>query len=386
MDIWIYLLMAGPYALMILIEILAYAKQYQITTERYRRRKLRLRLIQAGVNLVHSCARLFYYNKVYVWLNWRFFGSPIWSSIFLLVGLSLEKTLINLPFNFYAYCLIRSQEKRHILRSFSQFLLIKGKTWLHRAVVLFPLSVCLLFLQRYVYFVWPYIWGSLLLESILVHISYRVSWFTRLVSLSNQRADPHLVQCVFAMADRFRFPRSRLCLEPQQDRCVVTFQGKYLVISDSAFKTLSSEEIETLMYIELTRWKRNYHVKRYIMRMLFNGVWLFLLNACVRWQPLYAGLDLRHRHILAYFALRHIFTPISFGYDVFERWVARRSLSAADRSAVSAGHNVERTLMLVSSQNQVDREHDRLYELIHCRKPSLNARLLHISDKTKKSA
>lgn len=384
LDIRIYFLVVCPYIITVLIEILAYIKQYRITYDQYQRKKLRFNIVQTVVNLIHSSCRLLYYAKVYSFLrSISILPYSFVPSVFLLIEMSVEKTLLNLAFNIYAHFYICPKTSPDtIVQPIGQFLKMKIRTWVYRAMVMIPLTIVILRLQLFLgQSLWWYAWGLILIESVAIRL-FCLPSFLGHTPISSYY-DSNLVRQIFTIADKFGFDRSRMYISSKLKPMSTFYQtGKYLVISEQALRQMSAQEIETLIYIELSRWKTNYYLKQYMMKLVCNGIWLYLLQFCIPRYVIYRRYGTMSTFVLGYVAMSYLLTPITFGYRLFDRWLARRSIYIADSSAVRAGYNVMTTLALMSSE----KEHDNLYELVHCRKPSLNSRLTRISDKALKSA
>lgn len=354
--------------------------------QRYALKKSRLRFIQDTVNLVHSLSRLWRLS-----LFWSLaqtlspIENNIATSIIFLSLFSLEKTLINLPFSLY-----RRLYLRHPVKAYTQSILVylfeKTKLIVYRGILHLPLITVILSVEPWLRPSFAlYAWLAIIIESIgvwMLYPTYIAPYFHRFTSVPpGELRNRLLTLCL-----RTNFPMNCIVIDQSSGKVDVHFHGvfppKYLAISAPAMRILDPQTITTLGAHEIARWKGAHSVVWYIIRLLYNGFYVYMLERHIYDSKLYADFNIPNQLIIGYVILSIMYTPIQNLYLLLEHVVIRELECQADMAVAREQIDMKKALLKVSAikQSTIDRDPD--YAVYFKDKPSLMERLNNLDRHT----
>ena len=347
--------------------------------QRYALKKSNLRFVQDTVNLVHSLSRLWRLSSF--WSLARSLSpveNNIATSIIFLVLFSIEKTLVNLPLSLYRRLYLK-HPSRAFTRSIPLYLFEKTKLIIYRGILNLSLIATVLSVEP---FLRPsfalYTWMVIIIESVgvwMLYPAYIAPFFHRFTPVPpGELRNRLLTLCL-----RTNFPMNCIVVDQSSGLVDIRFHGvfppKYLPISASATKILDPQTITTLVAHEIARWKGSHTIIWWILRILYNGFWVYIFQRHIYDAELYTNFSVPTQLIIGYVILSILYTPIQSLYLMLEHVVMREFECQADIAVVRYGLDMKSALLKVSAikQSTIDRDPD--YAVYFKEKPTPLERL-----------
>jgi len=306
-------------------------------------------------------------------------NSEILTSLIFIVLLSLERTLLNLPFRLYESFIIE-QRFGFNNETLVSLLLNKVKILIYCGLILLPLTCIVLVLAPLLgMFLWIYTWVIIYIETIIVWIVYPyyvMPWFVKCKPIPAGELKIRLTE----VCKRVNFPMDRVFVTSDRTNSVyVQYRGlygsKYLIIADTAIQKLDMDCILALVGHELGRWSNSYFVIRQIMRLLYNGFKLYAYQRLIYESSIYTQFNVPNMFIIGYVILGILYNPMYKLYTYIENTILHRLTYSADIFSKNLGFNIRKALIKRDTFNLQPLSVDSIYSVYFNDTSSVTERL-----------
>ena len=361
----------------------------------YALEKSNIKLIQDAVNIIHSIFRL--YRLSWFWaMAGSISSNNIIQSLVFVSALSLEKTIINIPFALYHTFIVRPKYKSE-KPTIPKFFINKIKMLVYRGGISLPLIAIFLKVEPFLgNSFWIYAWFAVLTQTIgvwMLYPRYIVPWCRDLAPVPEGNLKDslkHLSQLVGFPVDRIYIDKMvcTSCKNSCSGNSYATYIGlfwqKILVISESATMVHDISTIMSLAVHELGKWYGMHRAVWYSLRMLYMGCNFYMLQKLIYCLPIYNDFDVEYSFIIGYVILGFIYAPIDRLYLLIENIIMRNLEYRADQFAINCGYDMKNALIKTKISNLSKMEFDPYYSIYFNQKPTLVERLKRITIKFKK--
>ncbi len=366
-----------------------YSTDRYITYVNYKRETYRLSVITATINLVVILAMLIFgFSFLDNWLR-LFVDKEIFISILFICVIGIAMDIISLPFDLYETFVIE-QKYGFNRTTLKTFILDKLRVYMLASIVGLPVLYLIIWLYgKFGADFWWLAWLVITIFSILMSLLYSnliVPIFNKQTPLDEgelrDKINTLSMETDFKLDNIYMIDASK---RSTKSNAYFTGLGskKRIVLYDTLLKTISQDEILSILAHEIGHYKKKHTFKGLITSIIQTGLLLFLFSIIVESPAIYESLNVKPGFHIGLIIFMILYSPISFILSILFNYFSRKHEFEADGFAVehSYGSALIKALKSLTSNNLSDLNPYPLFIKVYYSHPSLLQRINNISKK-----